>query len=83
MIQIDFPFLEEEQSASENVVATKKEDGVVLPHLIVFIMGGACYSETRVGYEVSQEKKYKNWKVIVGGSHILTPKAFLQEVKNL
>ena len=35
-----------------------------VPRLIVFIMGGATYSEFRVGYEISNEKK--NWEVIVG-----------------
>ena len=35
-----------------------------VPRVIVFIMGGATYSEFRVGYEVTNEKK--NWEVIVG-----------------
>ena len=48
---------------------------------MVFIMGGATFSEFRVGYEVSTDRK--NWEVIVGGSQILTPEGFLQEVKNL
>ena len=36
-------------------------------------MGGATYSEFRIGYEISNEKK--NWEVIVGklmGNHIAT-----------
>jgi len=52
-----------------------------VPRLIVFIMGGATYSEFRVGYEVSNEKK--NWEVIVGGSQILTPEGFLDNIKQL
>ena len=48
---------------------------------MVYIMGGATFSEFRVGYEVTNDKK--NWEVIVGGSQILTPEGFLQEVKSL
>ena len=39
-----------------------------VPRLIVFIMGGATYSEFRVGYEITNEKK--NWEVIVGKSDL-------------
>ena len=35
-----------------------------VPRLIVFVMGGACFSEFRAGYEVTNERK--NWEVIVG-----------------
>merc|ERR1719414_2171351 len=52
-----------------------------VPRLIVFIMGGATYSEFRVGYEITNEKK--NWEVIVGGSQILTPEGFLDNIKKL
>merc|ERR1719273_860122 len=52
-----------------------------VPRVIAYVMGGACFSEFRVGYEVSNDRK--NWEVIVGGSQILTPEGFLQEVKNL
>merc|ERR1719322_2142425 len=52
-----------------------------VPRLIVFIMGGATYSEFRVGYEITNEKK--NWEVIVGGSQILTPEGFLKNIKEL
>jgi len=52
-----------------------------VPRIMVYIMGGATFSEFRVGYEVTNDKK--NWEVIVGGSQILTPEGFLQEVKSL
>merc|ERR1712241_687645 len=52
-----------------------------VPRLIVFVMGGACFSEFRAGYEVTNEGK--NWEVIVGGSQILTPEGFLKEVNGL
>lgn len=52
-----------------------------VPRLIVFVMGGFTFSEARAGYEVTNDKK--NWEVIVGGSHISTPRKFLDEVKAL
>ena len=49
--------------------------------VIVFVMGGICYSECRVAYEVTQEKR--NFEVIIGSSQIFTPEEFLNEVKTL
>ena len=49
--------------------------------VIVFVMGGICYSECRVAYEVTKEKR--NFEVIVGSSQIFTPENFLNEVKML
>merc|ERR1719158_630410 len=60
---------------------TKEVSRRNVPRLIVFIMGGATYSEFRVGYEISNDKK--NWEVIVGGSQILTPEGFLTNIKQL
>jgi len=53
-----------------------------VPRLIVFIMGGATYSEFRVGYEVTNDKKGA-WEIFVGGSHILRPEGFLEDLKGL
>ena len=50
--------------------------------IIVFMLGGMCYSECRVGYEITKEKNNK-WEVILGSSQILTPVDFLDEVKKL
>jgi len=51
--------------------------------VIVFILGGATYSEARVGYEVSHEKS-PSWEVLIGGdTPILTPEGFLQNIGNL
>ena len=35
---------------------------------MVYIMGGTCFSEFRVGYEITNERK--NWEVIVGKCYI-------------
>ena len=43
---------------------TKEVSQKNVPRLIVYIMGGATYSEFRVGYEISNDKK--NWEVIIG-----------------
>ena len=40
-----------------------------LPRILVYIMGGTTFSEFRVGYEITNERK--NWEVIVGKCYIL------------
>ena len=67
--------------------------------MIVFILGGATYSEARVGYEVSSDKS-PSWEAIVGknleyfekllasftlggDTPVLTPEEFLHNVGNL
>jgi syntaxin-binding protein 1 len=61
---------DEEASSRKNV-----------PRILVYIMGGTTFSEYRVGYEVTNDRK--QWEVIIGGSQILTPEGFLQQVKSL
>ncbi|CAF96103.1 unnamed protein product, partial [Tetraodon nigroviridis] len=49
--------------------------------LIVFVLGGICFSEMRSAYEVNQA--VKSCEVIIGSSHILTPTSLLNDIKAL
>ncbi|KAJ7332416.1 hypothetical protein JRQ81_014596 [Phrynocephalus forsythii] len=49
--------------------------------LIVFVIGGITYSEMRCAYEVSQA--HKSCEVIIGSTHIVTPRRLLDDVKAL
>ena len=53
-----------------------------VPRLIVCVLGGVTYSEMRCAYEVTRDNK-KGFEVICGGSTILTPSRFLDDVKSL
>ncbi|XP_006866069.1 PREDICTED: syntaxin-binding protein 3 [Chrysochloris asiatica] len=49
--------------------------------LIIFVIGGITYSEMRCAYEVSQA--HKSCEVIIGSTHIITPKNLLDDIKML
>jgi len=90
-----FPFLgDQRQSASKRTATTSARYGYGqwhkdkketlaknLPRIIVFMVGGCSYSEMRVAYEVTSQST--NWEVIMGGSAILTPEQFMENVQQL
>lgn len=49
--------------------------------LIVFVIGGITYSEMRCAYEVAQANKA--CEVIIGSTHVVTPRRLLDDVKGL
>jgi len=89
-----FPFLGGQRHSSKGAAPTSvryggwhkdKKDQTAStktsPRILVFIVGGACYSEMRAGYEVTSDKK--NWEIVMGGTHIMTPEEFLDTVKDV
>ena len=55
------------------------------PRLIVFVLGGVCYSEIRCAYQVTETFKdsQKNWEVLIGGTELLTPETLLVRLRGL
>jgi len=86
-----FPFLSGQRQGSMRTSTTssarfgqwhkKEAQGKNLPRIIVFIVGGCSFSEMRAAYEVTNDRK--NWEVVIGGSHLITPEQFLGDLKGL
>ncbi|POI25149.1 hypothetical protein CIB84_011101 [Bambusicola thoracicus] len=68
-------------SARQKPKASSQDERRSNARLIIFVIGGITYSEMRSAYEVSQT--YKSCEVIIGSTHILTPRRLLDEVKSL
>nr|VZI11533.1 unnamed protein product [Spirometra erinaceieuropaei] len=53
------------------------------PRLIFFIIGGISYSEMRCAYEVMNTALGKQWDILVGGTHLLVPEGFINDLEKL
>uniref|UniRef100_A0A671TNH6 Syntaxin binding protein 3 n=1 Tax=Sparus aurata TaxID=8175 RepID=A0A671TNH6_SPAAU len=68
-------------SARQKHKASSLDDRRTGSRLIIFVLGGICFSEMRSAYEVTQA--VKSCEVIIGSSHILTPTSLLDDIKAL
>ncbi|KAF2984542.1 hypothetical protein EK904_003488, partial [Melospiza melodia maxima] len=68
-------------SARQKPRASQREERRSSARLIVFVIGGVTYSETRCAYQVSEA--YTSCEVVIGSTHILTPRKLLEDVKSL
>lgn len=68
-------------SARQKHNTVGREDRKTVSKLIIFVIGGITYSEIRCAYEVTNANKFV--QVIIGSTHIITPKKMLADIKDL
>jgi syntaxin-binding protein 1 len=65
---------------AEEKEGEKEDEG---EKLMVFMLGGMTYSETRAAYEVMKEQRGQGVSLIAGGSHLLTPEVFVRQLTGM
>mmetsp|Transcript_39603 Transcript_39603/g.62637 ORF Transcript_39603/g.62637 Transcript_39603/m.62637 type:complete len:545 (-) Transcript_39603:74-1708(-) len=59
---------------------TVGDDGFKKGRVVVFVLGGCCYSELRSVYELTHDYQRE---VILGSTSVVTPKSFLSDFKSI